>query len=428
MQDILEKLYSLQRRGIVPGLERVRAMLERIDNPHSRLRAIHIAGTNGKGTVSSVIASVLMEAGETVGLYTSPHIRTFNERIRINGLPITDAEISQLYSRLAPIADEVGATFFEITTVMAFSKFSHTTSVCVLECGLGGRFDATNVVHPELAIITSIDYDHQEWLGDTLEKIAFEKAGILKHGVPAVIGEPRENLRSVFDQQAREVGAGPLFYLDDMNWRYRILQRNIDGMLIELHCGRWAFDRVFVPLHGEHQVRNVAIALLALEQYWNINPPKRDPVESIVHGLAHLRNNSGLRGRIEVVRQDPLLVFDVAHNLSGCQALVKVLSDDPFPRTWNVVFGVMRDKDYSGMLTNLANISRRFYLASPRGERAANAETLAECAAQLGVPFEIHRSIAHALDAACSTDEPTVCTGSFFTIEEAFEYLDQLRH
>ncbi|GIV54169.1 MAG: folylpolyglutamate synthase [Candidatus Kapaibacterium sp.] len=422
VQEILDKLYRLQRRGIVPGLERVYAMLEHLGNPHERLRAIHVAGTNGKGTVSSVVASILMEAGEIVGLYTSPHIRAFNERIRINSIPISDNEIVELFNAVETVADSVGATFFEITTVMALSKFTTTTTTNILECGLGGRLDATNAVRPCVAVITSIDYDHQEWLGNTLEQIAFEKAGIIKSGIPAVIGEPRRELRSVFERRAQEVGASAVRYLEDIPWSHRVREIQLGGMIVELAVGKWYWEELFIPLHGEHQIRNIALAILVLEQYWETPPADAEKV--IARGIANLRRNSGLRARIEVIRQDPLLVFDVAHNPAGCCALAKVLSTVPFPRTWNIVFGVMRDKDYRSMLCTLASLAERFYLASPRGERACDPTNLAQVVSELGCPFEIHASIASALDAASATGRPTLCTGSFFTIEEAFEYLD----
>ncbi len=424
MDQILSKLYSLQRRGIVPGLERVRALLEHLDNPHHHLRSIHIAGTNGKGTVSSVLASILMEAGETVGLYTSPHIRRFNERIRINGVPISNEEIATLFHNIEPVADRIGATFFEITTVMALSKFSKQSSICVLECGLGGRFDATNVVTPDVAIITSIDYDHQEWLGSTLEQIAFEKAGIIKPNRPVVVGEKRPHLRQVFERKASEVGASRVCFLDDIPWSYSIVEHTLDGLTMDLSLDNWVMHRLKVPLHGEHQARNVAIALLALKLYWGSCQPN-DFEQIIAHGISKVVLNSGLRARIEVVRREPLLVFDVAHNPAGCEALASVVGREPFPPKWNIVFGVMQDKSYREMLNALAPIAAKFYFAAPRTERACNADVLAEVAHRYQIPCRVYSSIADALRAATESGNPTLCTGSFFTIEEAFEYLDQ---
>ncbi|GIV50927.1 MAG: bifunctional folylpolyglutamate synthase/dihydrofolate synthase [Candidatus Kapaibacterium sp.] len=427
MEEILTKLYSLQRRGIQPGLERTLAMLEHLGNPHHSLNVLHVAGTNGKGTVACVLASILQEAGETVGLYTSPHIRSFNERIRINGVPITDSDIVELYRKVEPIAESVGATFFEITTVMALYKFHGNTSTNVLECGLGGRFDATNVVTPRIAIITSIDYDHQEWLGSTLEAIAREKAGIIKAGADVIIGEPRAELRPIFEARAAEVGARSIAYLDELGWRYSILDHSLAGMHLELVVGNWKFDNFFVPFHGEHQIRNIGIALAALSCYWADSSPSR--AEEIIRcGVANVQRNSGIRARIEVVQRVPLLVLDVAHNPAGCRALVEVLSQPPFPSSgWNVVFGVMRDKDYAAMLDELGKIAACFYIAAPRTERSCDPQTLAAATRTKGYAAKIFPSIAGALCNALDNRMPTVCLGSFFVIEEALEFLDQLK-
>lgn len=425
MEEILTKLYSLQRRGIQPGLERTLAMLEHLGNPHHALNVLHVAGTNGKGTVACVLASILQEAGETVGLYTSPHIRSFNERIRINGVPITDLDIVELYRKVEPIAESVGATFFEITTVMALCKFHKNTTTNVLECGLGGRFDATNVVTPRVAIITSIDYDHQEWLGSTLEAIAGEKAGIIKAGADVIVGEPRTELRPIFEARAAEVGVRSIAYLDELGWRYSILDHSLEGMHLELVVGNWKFDNFFVPFHGEHQIRNIGIALAALRCYWADSPPPR--AEEIIRcGVANVQRNSGIRARIEVVRRDPLLVLDVAHNPAGCRALVEVLSQPPFPSGWNVVFGVMRDKDYAAMLDELGKIATCFYIAAPRTERSCDPHTLAVATRNRGYAANVFPSIAEALRAALASGMPTVCLGSFFVIEETLEFLDEI--
>lgn len=425
-QAILAKLYHLQRRGIAPGLERVRMILEQLGNPHRALRAIHIAGTNGKGTVSSVLASVLRVAGEEVGLYTSPHIRSFNERIRLNGNPISDDEIVSLYRTVEELADRVGASFFEVTTVMAFLKFSSSASISILECGLGGRLDATNVIQPAVAIITCIDEDHREWLGDTLEAIAAEKAGIIKEGVPVIVGEPRPALRWVFQEHAAAVGATSLVFLDDCQWHYRMFEHTLEGMVVDFTVGQWHFERLFIPLHGKHQLRNVAIALLALQEYWKYHCPS-DAEEIVREGLQNLPLHTGLRARIEVVQKEPLVVFDVAHNPAGCAALVEVLKTQPFGGKWHIVFGVMRDKDYAQMLSSLAAIARRFYFAPLPSERACDTQVLYNLARQFGVESEIFMQVEDALEVAMMHGEPTLCVGSFFMIEEAFNVLDKFK-
>lgn len=424
MEAILAKLYNLQRRGIQPGLERTLAMLEHLGNPHHSLDVLHVAGTNGKGTVACVLASILQEAGETVGLYTSPHIRAFNERIRINGVPITDSDIAELYKKVETIAEQVGATFFEITTVMALSKFYSATSINVLECGLGGRYDATNVVPSRVAIITSIDYDHQEWLGPTLEAIAGEKAGIIKPGADVIIGEPRRELRTIFETRATEVGAHSIAFLDEIGWHFRITEHSVEGIQLDVIVGEWEIDDLFIPFHGEHQIRNIGIALAALSRYWADSPPP-EAEEIIRCGITNVLRNTGIRARIEVVRRDPLLVLDVAHNPAGCHALAEVLSNPPFTPGWNVVFGVMRDKDYAAMLDELGKIAASFYIAAPLTERSCDPIILATAARERGYTAYMFSTVAEAMSAALTDGKPTVCLGSFFVIEEALEYFDQ---
>ncbi|MCX7930739.1 MAG: hypothetical protein N2663_08495, partial [Chlorobi bacterium] len=274
-------------------------------------------------------------------------------------------------------------------------------------------------------VITSIDYDHQEWLGNTLEQIALEKAGIFKPNVPAVVGETRDRLKPVFSSHAHSVGVSRLIFLDDQDWIYSINSRSTHGMTLSIRLRGWSFDNLFVPLHGEHQVRNLAIALLALQEHWGTIPPA-DTLPIIERGLRNLRRNSGLRGRIETVRTNPLLVVDVAHNEAGCQALVKTIGEAPFPPKWNVVFGVMRDKDYREMLAVLSRIAIRFFFATPRNPRACSAEELAEQASSFGIPIAVHSNIGEAFLAALQLGEPVVCTGSFFTIEEVLDKLDEL--
>ena len=424
MQQILGKLYQLQRCGIKPGLERISALLERLGNPHHALGTVfHIAGTNGKGTVASVLASILKEAGETVGLYTSPHIRRFNERIRIDGKPISDAEIVELYDRVKTIAEECGATFFETTTAMAFLAFHERTTVTVLECGLGGRFDATNVVQSPIAIITSIDYDHQEWLGSTLEAIAGEKAGIIKSATNVIIGEVRDELRHIFCKRAADVHVRSITFLNDLRWQYQLRDHTVEGMYLDLMVGEHAFKNLFVPLHGDHQVRNLAIVIAALDRYWGgvITPKCWNAIEL---GIANVYRNSGLQARIAVVQRDPLLVLDVAHNPAGCRALVNVLSKPPFPTRWNIVFGVMRDKDYDAMIEALSTIAEQFYISAPKSERACDPQELTNRVRNRTSTAYTFPTIGDALKAALSEGKPTVCVGSFFVIEEALEFLD----
>ncbi|MBK7987093.1 MAG: hypothetical protein IPK11_09300 [Ignavibacteria bacterium] len=212
IDTVLTRMFALHRHGIKPGLERIEELMQQSGRPHTKFPSIHVAGTNGKGSVCSILAAILSAAGYRVGLYTSPHVRHFRERIRINGVPITDEEIIDLAAPMIANAEKTKTTFFEITTAMAFQYFAQKkVDIAIIETGMGGRLDATNVLHPLVSVITSIDYDHTDFLGTSLTSIAEEKAGIIKYKVPAVTGEPRQNLRPCFERKSCQPTPSSLF-------------------------------------------------------------------------------------------------------------------------------------------------------------------------------------------------------------------------
>ncbi|MFM8472273.1 MAG: bifunctional folylpolyglutamate synthase/dihydrofolate synthase, partial [Candidatus Kapaibacterium sp.] len=353
-EHLLERLFAMHRFGIKPGLERTLRLLAHVDDPHRRMRYIHVAGTNGKGSVCATMASILQEQGLRVGLYTSPHIHRFHERIRFNGESITDEEIVRLFGRIEPFIAETEATFFEVTTVMAFLAFAEReVDVCVLETGMGGRFDATNVITPLVSIITSIDMDHQEYLGTTLEEICYQKAGIIKPGVPVVVGEQRESLRDVIRTEAQVCNARVIIAEDEV----RVVSADIDGMLRqhrEIFRTRTA-DRSIVarsPLSGDHQARNLACVIAALDACADI----LDVTDaSVRRGIERIADNTGFGGRIACISTDPLIIADVGHNEACLRQCTETLRRSPYAHTkfaW--VFGVMKDKDYAAMIREMA--------------------------------------------------------------------------
>lgn len=345
---LLEWLYSLSPRGVRLGLGRMRRVLAMRGHPERQLRFVHVAGTNGKGSVCAMLDSVLRKSGYRVGLYTSPHLHRFTERVRIDGEPIEDREAAKRLSQLRLFLEKPGVprlTFFEVATVLALEAFvDAAVDVVILETGLGGRLDATNVVTPELSVITHIARDHEVWLGKALAAIAYEKAGIIKANVPCVMGEQRPGVRAVLRKQARVMKA-PLA---------ESVANDAQGYP--------------VALAGEHQVYNTSIALAAL-RHLSAHGWTRVTERTIRSGLKATR----WPGRLELVPGRPPVLFDAAHNLDGCQALARALADRKRASRGRrvLVFGVMADKDYRGMLRALAPSFNEIIFTRPNLGRAA---------------------------------------------------------
>lgn len=332
----VEYLYGLQKHGIKLGLHNIRAILSRLGRPDRRYRAIHIAGTNGKGSTAAMTAAMLSAAGYRLGLYTSPHLVDFRERIRVNGAMIAESRVGELVTRIAMLAgDDVPLTFFEFTTALAFQYFAEAqVDAAVLEVGMGGRFDATNVVEPIATAITTISLDHEEYLGPTIERIAYEKAGIIKPGVPVIGGRLNEEAARVI-QETAAARAAPFHRL---------------GNAFDAHGNQAAFDYAGIraryhglscPLEGRHQLDNAACALALLEAAESSG--LRVPPAAIKQGLAATR----WEGRLEIVDRNPTVVLDGAHNPAAAGVLATYLAAfraaHPGVRI-ALVLGMMRDK------------------------------------------------------------------------------------
>ena len=410
--------------GIKPGLERITSLLDELDHPERRYPVIHVAGTNGKGSTCAMLASILQHAGYRVGLYTSPHIRHFNERIKVQGAMIDDADIARLAVPMMDAAAPIGGTFFEVTTAMAFQYFAEKrVDVAVIETGLGGRLDATNVVEPIVSVITSIDYDHMEYLGNTLEKIAGEKAGIIKESTPAVIGETRRELRHVFERTAADRHA-PVTFVQD------VVQVEVDTMRQDLTMSVSVIaDEILryydVDLCGRHQAQNIAAVLAALpvlrEVYFVDEQHVRD-------GLRTVRQTTGLEGRIQLVSHDPAIVMDVSHNPAGIATLVSTLVACGYPpASCQVVFGAMADKDVAGMLHALRPITATLHVCAPDLPRAMPVPELVDLAHTCNIaPVVPHISVAEACGMAGAMG-PTLICGSFHVADEAMAWLQDHR-
>ncbi len=350
MQTTLNYLYSLHKFGMKFGLRNIRILLRSIGDPQKRINTIHVAGTNGKGSTSSMIAAILTAAGYKVGLYTSPHLVRFNERIRINGKMISNSDIVRYTKRLKPQITNIKATFFEVTTAMAFKYFAdRNVDIAVIETGLGGRLDSTNVVTPLVSVITSIGKDHTEQLGNTIASIAYEKSGIIKRNIPVVIGSLTRESKKWIAQTAKQK----------------------KSLLIESSALDIPED-IHLPLTGMHQIANAKSAIAAINivsQNFLIGN------KAIRAGLENVSRLTGLRARFELIRGTPDLLLDVAHNPDGIKTLVTEIKKLSY-KNIVIVFGIMKDKDYRSSLLHLKNLNPTIVATQPNVERALSSEHL----------------------------------------------------
>ena len=400
------------------GLGRMRAALAESGDPHRRYRSLHVGGTNGKGSVAATWASVLRRRGDRTGLYTSPHLCSFRERIMVDGAPLPASRLLETATRLRPLALDLGMPLFEACTLLALVVFAEeeVDSACV-EVGLGGRLDATNVIEPEVAAITNVDLDHREHLGDTLEEIAREKAGIIKPGVPVATAEGRPAALSVLQARAREVGA-PLHRVEPRR-HISDLRLGRDGTRFAFRTGAGRSLELRTPLPGAHQATNAALAVRALELL--PQPPSAEAVQAGVAGVKW-------PGRGQIRRfGDARFIFDVAHNRAAAVALARVLAELAPPRPLVVLAGILADKDWSRMLPPLADPADRVVLTTPASappERRWNPRAAAE---RVGgaVPVEVSREVGEAVGraAALAGSGTVVVTGSCHTVGDALRIL-----
>lgn len=413
------------------GLSNTLALDEHFGHPHRRYRTIHVAGTNGKGSVSSMLAAILQEAGLRVGLYTSPHLEDFRERIRVNGEMISEQRVIDFVEQERAFFEPLYPSFFELTTALAFLYFAEQEiDVAVVEVGLGGRLDCTNIIQPDLSVITNISFDHQQFLGDTLAQIAGEKAGIIKAGVPVVIGESKEHedpsqdkmstsrVREVFVQVFNEKNSPdsskPSLRFADEEPRFSVVTTPEAGE--ESPC----------QLKGDYQRANMQTVLCAVDEL------RRQPfycerltADAVREGLAHVCDLTGLRGRWQVVGDHPLTICDVGHNAAGIEQVVQQLSAQPQEHL-RIVFGMVGDKDYHKAMELMAALRDRaeLYVTQPTSERALPAATLAEAARQHGLRVRVcEPSIKKAIGAAradAHPDDLLFIGGSCYLIADYF--------
>lgn len=392
-------------------------LLNILDNPQDKFKTVHVAGTNGKGTTSHTLASIFQEHGYKTGLYTSPHLHDFRERIRINGMMIPEQNVIDFVAEHKEEMEKMQLSFFEMSTGMAFDYFAkEKVDIAIIEVGMGGRLDCTNVIHPELSVITQISMDHMHFLGDTLEKIATEKAGIIKPHTPVVIGETQNEIKHVFTNKAKECKA-PIYFADQIFDCDKIFIKSLDYQEFDIwKNSELIMEAVKYPLLGYYQKKNMATIMCAidlLKKKFNITD------EDITNGLENVVRNTNLMGRWQVLRKSPLVIADTGHNIGGIKEIVIQLNDMTFNKL-HFVLGCVNDKDIDGILNLLPHYAD-YYFCKADIPRGLDANILAEKAFKAGLRGNVYESVQNAYNSAlnnASFDDVVFIGGSNFTVAE----------
>jgi dihydrofolate synthase/folylpolyglutamate synthase len=422
-QETLDYLFNalpmFQRIGVAAyrnDLNNTLAFCSYLGNPERNLKCVHVAGTNGKGSTSHALCSVLMEAGYKVGLYTSPHLKSFTERIKINGLDIPEKDVVEFVADTKDFLEELKPSFFEMTVGMAFWYFAkEKVDIAVIEVGMGGRLDSTNVIIPEVSVITNIGFDHMQFLGNTLPLIAGEKAGIIKPNVPVVISQKQHETFSVFQKKAEETHA-PIYFAEDF---IKVKRSGLNS------SGKRSFEisdegneyAIEIDLHGNYQEKNLAgilqtIKILKLLK-WTIGDA------AVKNGLSKIVSNTGLKGRWQILGENPLIVCDTGHNEDGIRLIVEQINELDFERLFMVI-GMVNDKDVSKVLSILPK-NAWYIFCQAKIPRAMDAEELAKKACEAGLKGEIIRDVNLAIEKAenlASKEDLIFIGGSTFVVAE----------
>ena len=423
-QSCLEYLYSklpmFSRTGAAAlkmDLSNTTALCGALGNPEQCFKTIHVAGTNGKGSVSHMLASIMQEAGFKTGLYTSPHLKDFRERIRINGEMIAAEQVIDFTENIMDLIDDLEPSFFEVTVAMAFDHFAKEgVDVAIIETGLGGRLDSTNIIHPEMSIITNIGMDHVQLLGNTLGLIATEKAGIIKANVPAVIGQTHVETAAVFETKARLLGA-PIVFADAI-WKSvaeSITPGNISIKLTGINNGvTRKFSADLAGIYQAENIRTVVTAIdLLMEREWKIKE------DDVVRGIANAKKNTGLHGRWEAIDTTPLLILDVAHNTEGIKQVIQQINASSFEKLF-IILGMSRDKDVEAVLSMLPHQAYYGFTQAPipRALSIDELERMASSAGLIGQSYpDVNTAIEDTIKKAGAKDLVLVC-GSIFVVGE----------
>ncbi|WP_440602517.1 bifunctional folylpolyglutamate synthase/dihydrofolate synthase [Bacillus sp. GB_SG_008] len=426
-EEAIDWIHSRLKFGIKPGLERMRWMLEELGNPERHIKCVHLAGTNGKGSTLTYMRYMLQEAEYKVGTFTSPYIETFNERISTNGMPITDQEITDLVNIVKPVVEKLDktdlgeTTEFEIITVMALYYFGKTNpcDIVLFETGLGGRFDSTNVIHPVLSIITNIGHDHMHILGDTLEDIAFEKAGIIKSGVPVITGVQQggalEVIRTITNEKRSNI------YELGNQFKVEHLSADKQGEQFTFLSPFHTYEDLSISMKGQHQVQNAALALMAIT-YLKVYQAFLIDEEHIRKGLTE----AYWIGRFEQLSTHPHVIIDGAHNPEGVHSLVETVRAHYSEKRIIVLFTALGDKQLDEMVGQLETIADEMIFTTFTFDRAISAEALAAYSKRESKHiFENWQEAIDTTMASLQEEDVFILTGSLYFISEARKYVMQ---
>lgn len=426
-RDTIDYLYRqlpmFQRVGPIAykkDLTNTLALCEHLGNPHNRFKSIHVGGTNGKGSVSHMLAAVCQAAGLKTGLYISPHYKDFRERIKVNGAYIPRRRVVEFVEKNLKTIESIEPSFFELCVAMAFDHFAREkVDVAIVEVGLGGRLDSTNIITPLLSIITNISYDHQNLLGDTLAEIAGEKAGIVKPGIPVVIGETQPDSAPIFEKKAAEAGA-PVVFADR---HFEVVEKDTTDWESNTYKvfknGQTYLENLEVAAAGPFQTRNIATVLQAWELLQAAGLPKIPDAAALRKGLAELRTFTRFMGRWQILGTGPLVLCDSAHNEAGLRIAFERIRSMPF-RKLHIVTGFVNDKDVTKTLGYFP-VNARYYFAKADIPRGLEATVLQEKAAGFGLQGRAYTSVRNALKAArraAAPEDMIVVIGSIFVVAE----------
>ncbi len=387
-----------------------------LGKPQNKIKTIHVAGTNGKGSVSHMLAAILQKNDYKTGLYTSPHLKDFRERIKINGEMMEETFLVEFVEKTKEISEEIKPSFFELTFVMALDYFAHKkVDVAVIETGLGGRLDSTNVITPLLSVITNVSFDHMDILGNTLEKIAFEKAGIIKEKIPVVVGETSSETKVVFNKKAKEMNA-PIFFAEE---KYKIVSSVYRPTSLELEIANEATkEKIYLQsdLNGIYQQKNILTVLAATDILKKLFSLKK---ERTFNALANVKRLTGLFGRWQIIHEKPTVVLDVAHNEDGIKQLIFQLTKLNF-KNLHIIFGMVKDKDIQKVLCLLPK-KATYYFTKAQNPRALDQDHLRKMAKEFflnGKTFsDVNKALNTALKNSTTEDLILIC-GSVFLIAE----------
>ncbi len=415
---LYNKLPLFSRIGIKAykaDLKNTIALCKYLGDPQKKIKTIHVAGTNGKGSTSHMLAAVFQQCGYNTGLYTSPHLKDFRERIKVNGEMISQEFVVAFVEKMKMMSDEIEPSFFELTFVMALEYFvQQRVDIAIIETGLGGRLDSTNVVIPEVSVITNIGFDHMDILGDTIEKIAVEKAGIIKKDVPVIIGEATAETRVIFKRKAGDLNS-PIFFAEE---EYKIVavktwDEKLQVKIVDIDSSN---NNYTLDLAGLYQVKNLLTVLSTIDLLKsNFSLSEKN----IQDALGNVKNLTGLHGRWEVTRSRPTVVLDVAHNVDGIQQLINQINTRSFEKL-HIVFGMVKDKEIEEVLAKLPK-NAIYYFTKAQIQRALPEDKLFERATKfnlMGSSYdEVNKALKSALEKASEEDLILVC-GSVFVVGE----------